>query len=237
MVAVAGQRGHDLRGGRGGPLPAIPGAHPERRQILVQLRGVTATQAVADLRPAPRLHFAVPVAGTPTVNGRPGHCTTGTCVDQPELVPSGCWPAAHTKKSCQFNNTLYYPVDATTGQRYHWRIVPSLTASDITAATVRSSPGGGYAVNIAFNRQGAAAWSKLTTAACAKNPGCRPTGGTTTSAPPTAQLAIFLGSQVLIAPVVSSPSRYQTQITGNFTYASAAQIVDDIKASRAASRL
>ena len=199
-------------------------------QILVQLPGVDITTALAALGQTSQLHFAVPVAGAPSVNGQPGACTTKTCIDQKQLIPSGCWPPAHPKASCQFNNTLDYPVNSTTGLRYHWKIVPNLTASDVSAAAVGSAPGGGYAVNITFNSQGAAVWSRLTTTACAKNPGCSANGGSTTSAPPTAQLAIFLDSQVLTAPAVASPSSNQTQITGNFSFNSATQLVNDINA-------
>lgn len=199
-------------------------------QILVQLPGVGLLKAENALGQTAELHFAVPVAGKPTVNNSPGLCTTQTCIDQQQLVPAGCWPPAHPKSSCQFSNSLYYPINATTGQAYHWKIVPSLTASDVSAAAVGSAPGGGYAVNITFNSQGATVWSRLTTAACAKNPGCSANGGTTTSAPPTAQLAIFLDNQVLTAPAVASPSSNQTQITGNFTFQSATQLVDDLNA-------
>ena len=199
-------------------------------QILVQLPGVDINTALAALGQTSQLHFAVPVAGAPSVNGRPGACSTQTCIDQNQLIPAGCWPATPAKKGCQFNNPAYYPVDSTTRQSFHWKMVPGLTASDVSAAAVGSSPGGGYAVDITFNSQGAAVWSKLTNAACTKNPGCSANGGTTTSAPPTAQLAIFLDSQVLTAPAVASPSSNQTEITGNFTFKSATQLVDDINA-------
>jgi SecD/SecF fusion protein len=201
-------------------------------QILVQLPGVDVATAESALGQTSELHFATPVAGTPSVNGVAGACTTKTCIDQKQLVAAGCWPPAHPKSSCQFSNDLYYPVDATTGQKYHWKIVSGLTASDVTSAAVGSASGGGYAVNITFNGAGATEWSKLTTAACAKNPGCTQTGngGSTTSAPPTSQLAIFLDGTVLTAPAVASPSSNQTQITGNFTFNSATRLVDDINA-------
>jgi len=201
-------------------------------QILVQLPGVDVTEALAALGQTSELHFAVPVAGTPAVNGSPGACTTLTCIDQDQLVPAGCWPAAHPKSSCQFDNLLYYPENSSTGTRYHWKIVKDLTASDVSSAAVGQAPGGGYAVDITFNGAGATVWSKLTTAACIKNPGCSEsgTGGSTSGAPPTSQLAIFLDAQVLTAPVVASPSSNQTQITGDFTFASATRLVDDINA-------
>ncbi|MGH7704369.1 MAG: protein translocase subunit SecD [Candidatus Dormibacteria bacterium] len=207
-------------------------------QILVQLPGVDVATAEAALGQTSELHFAVPVAGAPSVNGSPGTCTTKTCIDQNQLIPSGCWPhsknqnkvATAASTTCQFKNTLYYPVDSTTGTKYHWKVVPDLTASDVTAAAVGTSSGGGYAVDITFNSAGASVWSRLTTKACAKNPGCSANGGSTSAAPPTSQLAIFLDGQVLTAPAVASPSSNQTQITGNFTYNGANRLVDDINA-------
>lgn len=202
-------------------------------QILVQLPGVDVATAEAALGRTSELHFATPVAGTPSVNGSPGACTTQTCIDQKQLIPAGCFTGSHAKgaaNQCQFTNAQYYPVNSTTGQAYHWKIVPDLTASDVSSAAVGSASGGGYAVNITFNGAGAAVWSKLTTAACAKNPGCSSNGGSTTTAPPTSQLAIFLDGDVLTAPAVASPSSNQTQITGNFTFNGATRLVDDINA-------
>ncbi|MGH7612207.1 MAG: protein translocase subunit SecD [Candidatus Dormibacteria bacterium] len=204
-------------------------------QILVQLPGVNLLQAEAALGKTSELHFAVPVRGAPSVNGSAGACTTKTCIDQEQLVPAGCWPPSHPKSSCQFDNPLYYPVAVNTSggsERYHWKIVNDLTASDVSSAAVGQAPGGGYAVNINFNSAGASVWSRLTTKACTLNPGCSPSGngGTTSSAPPTSQLAIFLDGTVLTAPSVASPSSNQTQITGNFTFQSATQLVNDINA-------
>jgi SecD/SecF fusion protein len=201
-------------------------------QILVQLPGVDVATAEAALGQTSELHFATPVAGTPSVNGAPGACTTQTCVDQKQLVPAGCWKGTKSKSTpCQFTNSLYYPVNTTTSKQYHWKIVSDLTASDVTSAAVASATGG-YAVDITFNSQGAAVWSKLTTAACKLNPGCdaTSTNGTTTSAPPTSQLAIFLDGEVLTAPAVAGVSSNQTQITGDFTFDSATRLVDDINA-------
>jgi SecD/SecF fusion protein len=200
-------------------------------QILIQLPGVDVATAEAALGKTSELHFATPVAGAPSVNGSSGACSTQTCIDQKQLIPAGCWPPAHPKSSCQFSNSLYYPVNASTGTKYHWKIVSGLTASDVSSAAVGSSTGG-YAVDITFNSQGASVWSELTTKACKLNPGCTnaASGGTTTSAPPTSQLAIFLDGQVLTAPAVASPSSNQTQITGNFTFNSATRLVDDINA-------
>ncbi|MGH7640455.1 MAG: protein translocase subunit SecD [Candidatus Dormibacteria bacterium] len=207
-------------------------------QILVQLPGVDVATAESALGQTSELHFAVPVKGPPTVNNGPGTCTTKTCVDQKQLIPAGCWPHAKVKNKassaranqCQFDNSLYYPADATTGQKYHWKIVPGLTASDVIAAAVGQAQGGAFAVNITFNGAGASVWSRLTTKACTQNPGCSVDGGSTASAPPSSQLAIFLDGQVLTAPAVASPSSNQTQITGNFTYNSATRLVDDINA-------
>ncbi len=200
-------------------------------EILVTLPGVGISQALKTIGQTAQLHFAVAVPGKPTVNGSAGTCTTQTCIDQEQLVPSACFPANHPKSSCQFNNPLDYPVSST-GVAYHWKILKNLPSSDVTAAAVGNNPGGGYSVDITFNSQGAAVWSKVTTAACEKNPGCSTSGagGSSTGAPPTAQVAIFLDNQVLTAPVVDGPSSNQTQITGNFTFNSAQQLVDDINA-------
>ncbi|HEY6537950.1 MAG TPA: hypothetical protein VI138_02780, partial [Candidatus Dormibacteraeota bacterium] len=120
-------------------------------QILVQLPGVDLGTAEAALGQTSQLHFAVPVAGAPSVNGSPGDCTTKTCIDQQQLIPAGCWPHHHSKPGCQFKNTLFYPVDTTSGTRYHWKIVSDLPASDVSSAAVGSGTAGGYAVNITFN--------------------------------------------------------------------------------------
>ena len=203
-------------------------------QILVQLPGVDVATAEAALGQTSELHFATPVAGAPSVNGVPGACTTQTCIDQKQLVPTGCWkgyPAKSAGAKCQFTNALYYPISTTSGTQYHWKIVTGLTADDVTSAAVASATGG-YAVDITFNSQGAAIWSQLTTKACKLNPGCNAASGngTTTAAPPTSQLAIFLDGEVLTAPAVAGVSSNQTQITGNFTFNSATRLVDDINA-------
>ncbi|HUY08285.1 MAG TPA: protein translocase subunit SecD [Candidatus Dormibacteraeota bacterium] len=204
-------------------------------QILIQLPGVDVATAEAALGQTSELHFATPVAGTPSVNGSPGACSTKTCIDQKQLIPSGCWKGTHLKTTatskCQFSNSSFYPVNTTTGTQYHWKIVTGLTADDVSSAAVGSVTGG-FAVDITFNSQGAAVWSKLTTKACKLNPGCdaNSSNGTTTAAPPTSQLAIFLDGQVLTAPAVAGVSSNQTQITGNFTFNSATQLVDDINA-------
>ncbi len=194
-------------------------------QILIQLPGVDVSQALSTLGKTSQLHFAVPVKGKASVNGSPGACSTVTCADQDQLVPAGCWHPKRRNSGCQFSDTTFYP------SGYHWKIVKDLTASDVSSAAV-GQVAGGYAVDITFNSSGAAVWSKLTTAACKKNPGCSYSGngGSTTGAPPTSQLAIFLDDQVLTAPVVASPSSNQTQITGDFTFASATRLVDDINA-------
>ncbi len=200
-------------------------------EILVQLPGVGISQALATLGKTSQLHFAVAVAGKPTVNGSPGTCTTQTCIDQNQLVPSDCFPAGHAKSSCQFNNPAFYPVSSA-GVAYHWKIIQNLPSSDVASSSVGSNPGGGYAVDLNFNSQGAAVWSRVTTKACEQNPGCSTSGsgGSSVNAPPSAQVAIFLDNQVLTAPVVDGPSSNQTQITGNFTFNSAQQLVDAINA-------
>lgn len=200
-------------------------------EILVQLPGVGISQALATLGKTSQLHFAVAVPGKPTVNASPGTCTTQTCIDQNQLVPSDCFPAGHAKATCQFNNPAFYPVSST-GVAYHWKIIQNLPSSDVASSSVGSNPGGGYAVDLNFNSQGAAVWSRVTTKACEQNPGCSTSGsgGASANAPPSAQVAIFLDNQVLTAPVVDGPSSNQTQITGNFSFNSAQQLVDAINA-------
>ncbi|HVD03788.1 MAG TPA: protein translocase subunit SecD [Candidatus Dormibacteraeota bacterium] len=200
-------------------------------EILVTLPGVGIGQALKTIGQTAQLHFAVAVAGKPTVNGSPGTCTTQTCIDQEQLVPSNCFPATHPKAGCQFSYALYYPVSST-GTQYHWKIIKNLPSSDVSGASVGNNPGGGYAVDITFNSEGSAVWSQVTTKACEQNPGCSTSGsgGSSTGAPPTSQVAIFLDNQVLTAPVVDGPSSNQTEITGNFTYNSAQQLVDNINA-------
>lgn len=84
----------------------------------------------------------------------------------------------------------------------------SLTATGITAAAVGSSPGGGSAATMIFYGQGIASWASWTAATCAENRGYSANGRTTSSAPPTAPLALFLATQVLTAPTVANVSRY-----------------------------
>ncbi len=204
-------------------------------QILVTLPGVDVNQALSTLGTTAQLHFATPVAGAPSVNGDPAKgipCTTPTCVDQQQLVDPNCFPAAHPKPSCEFNNALDYPASAT-GQRYHWKMDTHLTASDLSSAAVGQTAGGGYAVNLTFDSTGANEWLKLTTAACNHNPDCTTSGvggACPTAVPPLAQVAIFLDGQVLTAPCVESPSSNQTQITGNFTFNSAQRLVNQLNA-------
>ncbi len=204
-------------------------------QILVTLPGVDVNQALSTLGTTAQLHFATPVAGAPSVNGDPAKgipCTTPTCVDQQQLVDPNCFPAAHPKPSCEFNNALDYPASAT-GQRYHWKMDTHLTASDLSSAAVGQTAGGGYAVNLTFDSTGANEWLKLTTAACNHNPDYTTSGvggACPAAVPPLAQVAIFLDGQVLTAPCVESPSSNQTQITGNFTFNSAQQLVNQLNA-------
>jgi len=74
-------------------------------------------------------------------------------------------------------------------------------------------------VTIQFDSNGANEWSKVTTAAFQAGQGT-----------PTNRVAIFLDNIVITAPGVISPSSNQTQITGNFTQASAQQLADQISA-------
>ncbi len=204
-------------------------------QILVSLPGVGISQALQALGTTAQLHFARAVPGAPTVNGDPAAgipCTTPTCVDQQQLVDPACFPAGHPKPSCQFRNPLDYPLSST-GQPYHWQIVRQLAASDVGTASVGQTQTGAYAVNLTFNSAGASVWNRITTQACLHNPSCTNTTSATpvnSGCPPLGQVAIFLDGQVLTAPCVQSPSSNQTQITGNFTFASAQRLVDDINA-------
>ncbi len=201
-------------------------------QILVQLPGVGIGEALKTLGSTSQLHFAEAAAGAPTVNGQPGTCTTQTCIDQEQLVPSDCFPEGHAKASCQFNNVSFYPVSST-GAAYHWKIIKNLPSSTVSSAAVGQNPGGGYAVDITFDGQGASVWSQVTTKACTQNPLCSTTGtggSCPTPAPPAAQVAIFLDNQILTAPCVEGPSSNQTEITGNFTFNSAQALVNDINA-------
>jgi preprotein translocase subunit SecD len=107
----------------------------------------------------------------------------------------------------QFNDELLYPPG------YHWLIDTRLGAGDVTSATAGTdSTTGQITVDINFNSQGAAEWTKITNAAYAAysaDPSADPT---------TAQLAIFLDSEVLTAPIVTGGGQSnQTEITGNFT--------------------
>jgi SecD/SecF fusion protein len=207
-------------------------------QILVQLPGVGIGAALSALGKTSQLYFAVPVKGKPTVNNTPGTCTTTTCIDQDQQVPSNCFDKGKTSTSisCQFNNPQFYP-QATTGagttQYYHWKFIKDLPSSDVSGATVGQSSSSEYSVDLNFNSAGSSVWSKVTTKACEQNPDCSVSGNggsCPSTVPPASQVAIFLESQVLTAPCVEGPSSNQTEITGNFTYDSAQSLVDDINA-------
>ncbi|HUY98406.1 MAG TPA: protein translocase subunit SecD [Verrucomicrobiae bacterium] len=204
-------------------------------QVLVTLPGVDVNQALGTLGTTAQLHFATAVPGAPSVNGNPTQgipCTTQTCIDQNQLVDPTCFPPQHPSSACQFNNPADYPVSAT-GLRYHWKIDPRITASDLSTASVGQTTTGSDAVNLTFDSAGANEWLRLTTAACTHNPDCTLSGvggACPAAVPPLAQVAIFLDGQVLTAPCVESPSSNQTQITGNFTFNSAQQLVNELNA-------
>jgi SecD/SecF fusion protein len=171
-------------------------------QILVQLPGVGLTQAIDTIGTTQRLYFATAVAGAAT-----NPPSAALIADQGGLYDVS-----------QFDDSLYYP----TG--YHWKIDTALDATDVNTATVGTdSTSGAIAVDINFNSAGAAEWAKITDAAYAVYQ--------SDPSSPTAQIAIFLDNDVLTAPVVDGGGQSnQTEITGNFTSASATQLANLISA-------
>ena len=104
-------------------------------QILVQLPGVSLTQAIDTIGTTSRLYFATPVAGQAT-----NPPSAALIADQ----------QGHYDVS-QFDNTLDYP----TG--YHWKIDNNLQATDVDSATSAPlAPRNQVAVDINFNGAGAA---------------------------------------------------------------------------------
>jgi SecD/SecF fusion protein len=170
-------------------------------QILIQLPGVGIDDAKKTVGTTAKLHFATAVPGAPDPN------SAQFFADQENLVDPN-----------QLSNPQLYP----TG--YHWKIDDALDASDVTSADVGADQNGNIAVNIHFNDAGATEWSKVTTAAYAftqQNPA---------NPPPQAQVAIFLDSTIITAPVVQGPSSNNTQITGGFTSAQAQALASQISA-------
>jgi SecD/SecF fusion protein len=170
-------------------------------QILVQLPGVSLSQAVATIGTTQKLYFATAVAGAPDPT------SASFIADQQGLYDTS-----------QFSNPALYP----TG--YHWKIDNNLQATDVNSATVgQDATSGAIAVDINFNAAGATEWAKITNAAYAvyqSNP---------TS--PNAQIAIFLDNSILTAPQVTGGGQSnQTEITGNFTSDSATQLASLISA-------
>jgi SecD/SecF fusion protein len=171
-------------------------------QILVQLPGVSLTQAIDTIGTTARLYFATPVAGAAT-----NPPSAALIADQ-----QGHYDVT------QFDNTLDYP----TG--YHWKIDNNLQATDVDSATVGTdSTTNQVAVDITFNGAGAQEWSKITTAAYNVY-SSDPTS-------PLAQIAIFLDNRVITAPDVTGGGQSnQTEITGNFTTDSATALANQISA-------
>jgi SecD/SecF fusion protein len=171
-------------------------------QILVQLPGVSLTQAVDTIGTTARLYFATPVAGQAT-----NPPSAALITDQ-----QGHYDVT------QFSNSLDYP----TG--YHWKIDQNLQATDVNTATVGTdTTSNQIAVDINFNAAGAAEWSKITTAAYSEY--------TSNPSSPLAQIAIFLDNSVITAPVVTGGGQSnQTEITGNFTNDSATALANQISA-------
>jgi SecD/SecF fusion protein len=173
-------------------------------QILVQLPGVSLTQAVDTIGTTARLYFGTAVAGQAT-----NPPSSALVADQ-----QGHYDVT------QFDNSLDYP----TG--YHWKIDQNLQATDVNTATVGTdTTSNQIAVDINFNAAGAAEWSKITTAAYNQYL------TNESSPPPTAQIAIFLDNRVITAPVVTGGGQSnQTEITGNFTNDSATLLANQISA-------
>jgi len=171
-------------------------------QILVQLPGVSLSQAVDTIGTTARLYFATPVAGQAT-----NPPSAALIADQ-----QGHYDVT------QFDNALDYP----TG--YHWKIDQNLQATDVNSATVGTdTTSNEIAVDINFNAAGAAEWSKITTAAYNEY--------TSDQTSPLAQIAIFLDNDVITAPVVTGGGQSnQTEITGNFTNDSATALANQISA-------
>jgi SecD/SecF fusion protein len=171
-------------------------------QILVQLPGVSLTQAIDTIGTTSRLYFATPVAGQAT-----NPPSAALIADQ----------QGHYDVS-QFDNALDYP----TG--YHWKIDQNLQATDVNSATVGTdTTSNQIAVDINFNAAGAAEWSRITTAAYNVY--------TSDQTSPLAQIAIFLDNDVITAPVVTGGGQSnQTEITGNFTNDSATALANQISA-------
>ena len=172
-------------------------------QILVQLPGVSLTQAIDTVGTTAKLYFATPVQGSPDPSS-----------------PTFIGDQQNRYNPAQFNDPLFYPPG------FHWRIDNNIDASDVTSAQVGTDQTSGQiAVQISFNGHGAAEWSKITTAAFnayQTNPN---------NPPAEAHIAIFLDNDIISAPqVISGGQSNQTQITGNFTSESATTLANQISA-------
>ena len=111
----------------------------------------------------------------------------------------------------QFDEADLYP------SGYHWLIDTRLSAGDVASAVSGTdNTTGQVTVDINFDSKGAAEWTRITNAAYAAY------HADTADPPATAQIAIFLDDDVLTAPIVTGGGQSnQTEITGNFTAASA----------------
>jgi len=107
----------------------------------------------------------------------------------------------------QFRDPNLYPPG------YHWVVDTRIDASDVTSAVAGTdSTTGQSTIDINFDSKGAAEWSKITDAAYAAY------HADPSEAPATAQVAIFLDTEVLTAPIVTGAGQSnQTEISGNFT--------------------
>lgn len=173
--------------------------------VVVDIPGVSISRAIAVVGTTAQLHFASAVVGAPSAT------SSSFLKDQDGLYD----PA-------QFSNPQYYPTAS--GTAYHWKIDNSLSATDVTSASVALDPSSNqYQVDINFNGAGASAWETLTTAAYKNDAGCPST------TVPTNQVAIFLDNEVLTAPCVSSPSGASTTISP-FSQAQAQTLANQISA-------
>ena len=116
----------------------------------------------------------------------------------------------------QFTQENFYPQES---PGWHWKIDNNIDATDVTSAQVNYNATNGYVVDISFNSHGTDEWSKITSAAFAQTQGT-----------PQNRIAIFLDKEVITAPDVQAAQTNNSEISGNFTAASAAQLANQISA-------
>jgi hypothetical protein len=114
--------------------------------------------------------------------------------------------------SAQLADPRFYPPG------FHWLIVADLTPADVLSAHLVNVVNSGVAVDVAFTPGGAAAFRRVAQAALSAPQGS-----------PANRIAVFSGRDVVWAPgVISPPTGNETEVTGGFTLAQAAQIAVDI---------